>query len=95
MREVYLIILTGFAVLGVYCFTDTVFSALYFRKFPETVTIIKNTQDDATFKKIKYIEQNLPNNYTLFYPFDSNLGEKEQLEILDKYLKNVLNVNKQ
>ncbi len=94
MHEVYFIILTGFALLGVYCFIDTIFSAIYCRRFPNSVTIIKNTQDDVTFKKIKYIEENLPNNYTVLYTFDNAKNDQEQLEILGEYLKNVLNVNK-
>lgn len=93
MREIYLIIFTGFGMFGLYCFIDTVFSFFALAKFPPTVTIIKNVQEEMTFRKIKHIENNVPNNYTIFYPFDSAKDEKEQQEILHKYLQNVLDVN--
>ena len=95
MYEIYMIFLTAFALLGLYCFVDTLFSIWDMPKQPPTVTVFLNSQDYKTFKKIKYIENNVPNNYNILYPFDQSKTEQEQLEILGKYLKNVLYVNKE
>ena len=89
--DIYIIILTGFAVFGMYCFIDTVFTLFSIGKMPASVMIMKNDMDDKTFKKVKFAEQNMPNNYTVFFPFD-NQPEENQLEILSGYLENVLGV---
>ena len=94
MYTVYMIFLTGFALFGLYCFVDTLLSIIDYSKQPPTVTIFLNTQDYRTFKKIKYVENCVPNNYNILYPFENAETEQEQLIILNKYLKNVLNVNK-
>lgn len=94
MREVYLIVLTGFGVFGLYCFIDTLMSFFALAKFPPSITILKKSQDEAAFSKIKHIENNVPNNYTVFYPFETEKSEEEQMKILMGYIKNVLNVNK-
>lgn len=95
MCEIYLIFLSGFALLGMYCFIDTLLSVLNMSKFPTTVTIYYNSRDEYTFRKIKYAENNMPNNYNIFYPFDDKKTEEEQRILLDEYLKSVLIVNKQ
>ena len=46
---------------------------------------------DKTFKKVKFAEQNIPNNYTVLYPCDEE-EEKAQLEILNGYIENILGV---
>ena len=95
MCEIYLIIFSGFALLGLYCFVDTFLSVLSMSKFPPSVTVYYNSQDVNTFKKIKYAENNMPNNYNILYPFDDNKTAEEQRVLLDEYLKSVLIVNKQ
>ena len=94
MCEIYLIFLSGFALLGLYCFIDTLISVITMSKYPPTVTIFLNSQDTDTMNKIRYIENNLPNNYNIFYPFDNKMSENEQQKALMNYLGNVLNVNK-
>ena len=90
--DVYLIVLTGFAVLGIYCFFEAVLNIFAFRKMPLSVMIIKNDTDEYTMKKIKFAEQNIPNNYTLFYPFSYDEDKEKQLETLNAYLEDVLGV---
>lgn len=90
--DVYLIVLTGFAVLGIYCFFEAVFNIFAFRKMPLSIMIIKNDTGEYTMKKIKFAEQNIPNNYTLFYPFSDDEDKEKQLETLNAYLEDVLGV---
>jgi len=94
MFDVYMIFLTGFALFGLYCFVDSLLSILTLSEHPPTVTIFYNSQDEMTFKKIKYVENYLPNNYNIFYPFDDTKNEEEQSRILNEYLKSVFIVNK-
>ena len=94
MCEVYLIFLSGFALLGLYCFIDTLISVITMSKYPPTVTIFYNSSDVETMNKIRYIENNLPNNYNIFYPVDTEMSEEEQQKALLNYLDNVLSVNK-
>ncbi len=90
--DIYIIILTGFAVFGIYCFIETVLTFFSIRKMPASVMIMKNDMRDTTFRKVKFAEQNVPNNYTVLYPFDSETDGGKQLEILNEYLENVLDV---
>lgn len=94
MYQIYLIFITGFGLFGLYCFVDTLLSIFSMSSFPPSITIMYNKQDDKTFKKIKYIEEAVPNNYNILYPFDSEKTEEEQQKILAEYIKNVLIVNK-
>lgn len=95
MYTVYMIFLTGFALLGLYCFIDTLLSIAVMTKSPPSITIFGNNQDEKTFRKIKYVENCVPNNYCVMYPFDNTKTEDEQIVILSEYLKSVLIVNKQ
>ena len=94
MCEIYLIFLTGFALLGLYCFIDTLISMVTMSKYPPTVTIFYDSSDENTMYKIRYIENNLPNNYNIFYPFNKETSEEIQRKELCEYLENVLNINK-
>ena len=89
--DIGIIILTAFAMFGVYCLADTVLTLLSLRSMPPSVMILKNSNDFCTMKKIKFAEQNMPDNYIFLYPpqkEDDNTGRK-----LEDYLKDVLNVN--
>ena len=86
--DIYLIILTGFAVFGVYSFFETLLTFFTFKNMPMSVMILKKDSDYKTMGKIKLAEQNVPNNYVVFYPF-----EEEKEKTLDDYVKDVLNVN--
>ena len=90
--DIYLIILTGFAMFGIYCFLEAVFNIFSFRKMPLSVMIVRNNTDEYTMKKIKFAEQNIPNNYTVFYPFSDEEDKEKQMEILNEYLEGVLGV---
>lgn len=94
ITQPYAIILTAFAVIGMYFVITTAITFFYLAHFPPTVTLIARSDDEVTYKKIKHIEENVPNNHTVFYPFDMSKTEEEQQRILAEYIKNVLTVNK-
>ena len=94
MCEIYLIFLTGFALLGLYCFIDTVISIVAMSKYTPTVTIFYNTQKAEVFAKLRYVENNVPNNYNIYYPFDETKSDAEQGKLIVEYLNNVFGVNK-
>ena len=86
--DIYLIILTGFAVFGIYYFFETLLTFFTFRNMPASVMIVKNNTDNKTIQKVKLAEQNIPNNYIVLYPF-----EEEKEKNFEDYIKDVLNVN--
>lgn len=91
--DILFIVTTAFAMFGLYCFVEMVSDMFHCLKFPPTVTIIFDSEDIETYRKIKYIQQNIPNNYLFFY--DTQTGERveNQQQLLEKYLKDVLSVN--
>ena len=92
LYDIYIIILTGFAVFGMYCFADTVLAFFTLAKMPPSVMFVKRSYDENTLRKIKFAEQNVPNNYTVFYPMDDGEDEFEQYEKLNSYLDDILGV---
>ena len=95
ISQPYAIVLTAFAVIGMYFVINTVITFFYLAKCPPTVTVIARSEDEVFYKKLKHIEENIPNNYTVVYPFEGTKTEEEQQKILSEYIKNVLTVNKQ
>lgn len=95
MLDIYMIFMSGFALFGLYCFAEAVLSILTLSEHPPTITIFLNSQDEMTFKKIKYVENYLPNNYNILYPFDETKTDEEQCHILNEFIKSVFIVNKQ
>ncbi len=89
--DICMIILTAFAMLGVYCFLDTVFTLVQLRNMPPSVMILKNSTDYETMKKIKFAEQNIPNNSIFLYPTHTENDVDGQK--MEDYIKDVLNVN--
>jgi len=87
------IVITAFAFFGFYCFIETIGDWFSAKNFPPTVTVFKNKDDVITFKKIKYVQENVPNNYTVFYPFEAADKAENQQKIFEEYLKEVLSVN--
>lgn len=90
MTDVLFIVMTAFAMFGFYCFAETVSEIIAVRNFPKSVTIFKNQDDYKTYRKIKYVEQNVPNNSIIFYP-EKNLNDNEKLEF-EETLKCILEI---
>ena len=83
--DILFIITTAFAFLGVYCLFETVAEMFSVSKFPPSVTVISTDNEDLAYRKIKYIEQNVPNNYIVLLNDDDGW--------VNQQIKNVLYVN--
>ena len=92
LRDILFIVATAFALFGVYCFVEFVVNMFAISKFPSSVTVIKNCNDDLTFKKMKYVQENIPNNYIVFYPFDNETNESLYVNF-EEYIKGVFEIN--
>ncbi|MBE6894302.1 MAG: hypothetical protein E7483_01660 [Ruminococcaceae bacterium] len=91
--DMLFIVMTAFAFFGIYCFIETINDWYSAKNYPPTVTVFKNKDDINTFKKIKYVQENIPNNYTLFYP-PGNCGNEENSNCdFETYLKEIMSVN--
>lgn len=94
MLQAYLIILSAFALLGLYFFIVTLISIIDSAKYPPSVTVLKADEGNKTAEKIKFIEENVPNSYTVLCRFDGETDVTEEQKILYGYVKSVLDVNK-
>lgn len=91
--NIYMIFMSAFALFGIYCFVEFIAEIFAVSKFPPSVVIMKNISDEKSFQKIKYIQENLPNSYTVLYPFSEDESENQQKDLLCRYLNEVLDVN--
>lgn len=83
--DILFIITTAFAFFGIYCFAETVSEFFSVSKFPPSVTVVLTENEDLAYRKIKYIEQNIPNNHIVLYNDDA--------VSFDQQIKDVLCVN--
>ena len=90
--DILFIITTAFALFGVYCFAEVISNWIASCKFPPSVTIMDNRSDAEVYRKIKYIEENLPNNHIVLYPIDNRDNTENNISF-EEYLKDVLYVN--
>lgn len=90
--DIYIIILTAFGMFGIYCFIETLLTFFDLVKMPPSVMIMRNETDENTLKKVDFVEQNVPNNYIVFYPAKEKISEEKQMETLCNYLESVLGV---
>ena len=90
--DIYIIILTAFGMFGIYCFIETLLTFFDLVKMPPSVMIMRNETDENTLKKVDFVQQNVPNNYIVFYPEEEKIGEEKQMETLCNYLESVLGV---
>lgn len=90
--DVYIIILTAFGMFGIYCFIETLLTFFDLAKMPPSVMIMRNDADENTLKKIDFVQQNVPNNYIVFYPVETEEEGENPEQQLYSYLENVLGV---
>ncbi|MEG1782335.1 MAG: hypothetical protein RR253_03695 [Oscillospiraceae bacterium] len=60
--DIYMIILTSFAILGLYTFLDMLGTAMQQQKMPRSVTVMAYSQDSGVLKKVYYLQNNVFNN---------------------------------
>ena len=92
--DVYMIILTAFALLGLFCLIDGIIMSIRFSAAPRTVTVMLAEKSFSTYDTVQYIHNTLYNNeiivisegdYTDF-PMATVVQEKD----LHRYITNAL-----
>ena len=91
--DILFIITTAFALFGIYCLAETISDMVAVSKFPPTITVIATENEEQAFRKIKYIEQNVPNNYTFLYTVQKAENTDAENSLLNQFVKDVLYVN--
>ena len=93
--DIIFIIITALALFGIYCIAETVSETVSGAKYPPSVTIVHNSQEDLTFRKIRYIQENVPNNHVIVYPLKNDVIMPQINGNLEEFIKDVLCVNNQ
>lgn len=88
MVQIYFIVVTALAFFGLYCLIVTIVDTINSANYPPTLVILKNTDEKRTYDKIKYIQENLTNNY--IYLLDEDGANTDEMI---KYLYEIMNVN--
>ena len=88
MVQIYFIVVMAFAFFGLYCLIVTIVDTINSANYPPTLVSLKNTDEKRTYDKIKYIQENLPNNY--IYLLDEDGANTDEMI---KYLYEIMNVN--
>ena len=90
--DVYMIILTAFALLGRFFLLEMIISDIQSINTPHSVTIMKYSKDEKAIRKIDYIYNNIPNNEVIFLSEKDENTEFPQVKVceISSYLSNVL-----
>lgn len=95
--DIYMILITSFAVFGVYCFIDMLYTVCYLRKMPKSITILNYSSDKYTKRKVRFVQNTVANNELIFLSKDSkNIYENTVITPIDdivKYIKGSLFTN--
>ena len=93
--DVYIIFMTAFALIGVLFLVTGIIELILGNGYPESVTIMKYSQDEKTMGKIKYIYNNIPNNEIVL--IGENRGDGEFLQVkpedIQDFITNALFTN--
>lgn len=65
MSDVYMIIVTSFAVFGMFCLAEQIVMAVKYADSPKTITLIKYDASCKTCDTIRFIHNTLYNNETV------------------------------
>jgi len=71
ITDVFIIILTAFAVFGGYCLIEMLVRLSDGVNSPHSVTVMKYDENENTYKKVRFINENMFNN-TVFFITDGN-----------------------
>ncbi|MBQ3009289.1 MAG: hypothetical protein IJD80_06875 [Oscillospiraceae bacterium] len=72
--DVCMIVLTAFAVLGGFFLLEMISDIIDGRDSPPSRTVMLYSEDDATYKKVRSIYNNIHNNRIIFINNDLNTG---------------------
>lgn len=73
--DIYMVIITAFAVFGCYCLLEMLFLFYLQLDFPPSVTVVCHREDPLLKEKIKYMQNNIANSNILLVV--ENDGEKQ------------------
>lgn len=86
--DIYMILITSFAVFGVYCFIDLIYTLLYLRNMPRSITILSYSIDNYTKHKIKLMQNTVAVNDIVFLADDKeNIYDNTQKMSRDEMIK--------
>lgn len=86
--DIYMILITSFAVFGVYCFIDLIYTLLYLRNMPRSITILSYSIDSYTKHKIKLMQNTVAVNDIVFLADDKeNIYDNTQKMSRDEMIK--------
>lgn len=68
--DVYMIILTSFAIFGLYTFIEMLSVAVSTIKMPTSITVMRYNRETAAQKKVSYLQNNVANNKIVFIDKD-------------------------
>ncbi len=90
--DIYIIILTAFALLGRFFLLEMIVSDIQSINTPHSITIMRYSDDEKTAHKMDYIYNNIPNNEVVFLTEKYENTEFTQRNVceISSYLSNVL-----
>ena len=62
LSDVYMIVVTSFAVFGMFCLAEQIAMAIKYADSPKTITLIKYDASCKTYDTIRFIHNSLYNN---------------------------------
>lgn len=94
LSDVYMIVLTSFAVFGLFCLMEWLVMSVRFSQAPKSVTVMVADKSFSTYDTIRYIHNTLYNNEIIVvceteqstFPLATAVSEKE----LHRYITNAL-----
>lgn len=92
--DIYMIILTAFAVFGLFCFAEQIVMTIRYSSSPKTVTVIRYDAAFPTYDTIRYIHNTLYNNEIVVLSDNPDhqcpMATTVSVEGLHKYITNAL-----
>ena len=91
--DVYMIVITAFAVFGLFCLVENIAMHICYRNSCETVTIVKYSGEYSTQSTIQYLNYTLYNNQVVVVSGEKIIfpqADTVPLEDLHKYITNAL-----
>ena len=94
LSDIYMIILTAFAVFGLFCIAEEIITAIRLSDAPKSVTVLLYDRHFDTYNTVQYIHNTLYNNEIIMLSEDSNdicpLATTVTPDELHKYITNAL-----
>lgn len=94
LSDIYMIILTAFAVFGLFCISEEIITAIRLSNAPKSITVLLYDRHFDTYNTVQYIHNTLHNNEIIMLSESSNdicpLAATVTPDELHKYITNAL-----